>query len=547
MIEHELKFALTASMQAEFEQRAAIGLAQAPQRLWSQYFDTPDGDLMAASATLRVRRTPGGHVQTVKAAGRGAFERYEWEAAIAGSLPEVDALPPPDHPVGSLLRESFGLLAPVFETDFERQVRLVRPQPGVTLEIACDQGEIRCGQRRERVAEVEIECKEGSAAAFYHYATQWAALHQAQLLLASKALRGLQLAGRSADRPSTAELQPRTAPPDARIADAAQEMLGAHLEHLVANLPAVLSGTGPDAVRQLYVALRRFRAAIRFLGLRLQPLRGDGSPAGDDCTATWQDLEQRARTLGQATLPVRQSDACEAGLLAGLRKTFPEDAAIRLLSRALMSSRECERAKLRQAMASPDLTAFVLRAHAAVAAVPCDRWPDQTFAAFSAGQLAKLARRAGRRVRRARRRQFHRAGVAVAHLRWALEACRALQLTAGAADDAVASLAASQSSRQLSRQLARARLLLIDALTRTHGPAEATARAVALLDGCLACARWLDDPQASRDPLLATIRRVREAQTRPQRGGDSFHGDALPPRPGNALDAMDRQALRLSS
>jgi len=309
MIEHELKFALTLSMAAEFEQRAAIGLTQRPQRLWSRYFDTPAGDLMNASATLRVRQTPRGYVQTVKAAGSGAFERYEWEAAVAGDLPEFDALPPPSHPVGALVRECFGLLAPVFDTDFERQVRLVRPQAGVTLEIACDRGEIRAGPRSERIAEVEIERKEGSAAAFYHYAMQWAALHQAQLLLGTKGSRGLHLAGWRTGRPAAVKPQPLTPLPDLPVAAAAQEILTGHLEHFVANLPPVLCGTDADGVHQLGTALRCFRAAIRFLELRGAPSLEVRQPTGDDpsdgLSAAWRDLDERARSLAHAAIQTR--------------------------------------------------------------------------------------------------------------------------------------------------------------------------------------------------------------------------------------------------
>ena len=50
MTANELRFALTASMAAEFEQRAAIGLAQAAGRFRSLWFDTPEGAFVTSTA-----------------------------------------------------------------------------------------------------------------------------------------------------------------------------------------------------------------------------------------------------------------------------------------------------------------------------------------------------------------------------------------------------------------------------------------------------------------------------------------------------------------
>ena len=509
MIEHELKFALTDSMAAEFEQRATIGLTRPPSRLRSRYFDTSAGDLMNASVSLRVRKTPGGHVQTVKGAGSGPFERYEWEKPVAADTPDYNALPPEGHPAGALTRECFGLLMPVFETDFERQVRLVRPQPGVRVEIACDRGEIRAGNRSERIAEVELERKEGSAAAFYHYAMQWARLHQAQLLLPSKNLRGLQLAGWQTERPAPVKVESVSPHADTPVVMAARQVLVGHLNHFLANVGPVLSGTQPEGPHQLRVALRRFRSAIRFLDLKRPVAREDGSVGEEDVSPTWQDLDGRARALAEAASFVRDADVLESGLLASLDRNFPRDAALHVLGRSLATQRERERAGLRRTIGSADMTAFVLQAHAATESLPANRWPATTYGDFAADRLAYLVRRVRRRTRRARAEaDWHEVRIAIKNLRYALDGCRALDVTTQPIGEVIAALSRWQDALGVGQDLAVARGIAAQALAHTAAPTEMTVRAAALIDGYRAFATRIEAPGKLRKPILAALERL---------------------------------------
>ena len=586
MIEHELKFALTPSMVAEFEQRATIGLARPSARLWSRYFDTATGDLMKAAVSLRVRRTHEGYVQTIKAPGSGPFERFEWEAQVAGEHPEFDALPPPGHAAGALTRECFDLLAPLFETDFERQVRLVRPQPGVRLELACDRGEIRAGGRSERIAEVELERKEGSAAAFYHYAMQWARLHQAQLLLPSKSLRGLQLAGRRRDQPEPVDSRPSSPPADLPVALAARAVLGGHVGHLLDNIGPVLSGHDPEGPRQLHAALRRFRSAIRFFGLRSSRSRaldlqasnfqagaGRDDPRGDDVqgdprrdgprrddpgpddsggedrggddgrgsaarggagtSATWRRLDLQAQALGHATAFVRRADLLEAGLLAGLQASFPDDPAVRLLCRSLAIERERERARLRAVVMSSDMAIFVIEALAAIESLPSERWGEDRFADLAAARLPALVRRLRRRTRRGGTDE-HRPALQIAtrDLSDALDTCRELRSTAMPIDEAVAALSQWQSSLGLERQLAFVQGIAARAVTASAAsrqPAEVRARAAALIDGYCACASADRAQGKLRQSILAMSQRLLREPDR-QRAG-SGRGNRQAPMP----------------
>ncbi|MDR5822381.1 CYTH domain-containing protein [Caballeronia sp. LZ043] len=61
----------------------------------STYFDTPAMDLRGKGASLRVRATGEQRIQTLKLDGSmtaGLFERDEFECAINGDVPDLEAL-----------------------------------------------------------------------------------------------------------------------------------------------------------------------------------------------------------------------------------------------------------------------------------------------------------------------------------------------------------------------------------------------------------------------------------------------------------------------
>lgn len=513
MIEHELKFTLTASMAAEFEQRAAMGLAQSSGRFQVRYFDTPAGDLTNGSTSLRVGQTPTGRVQTLEGPGDRPFERRTWTHPVSGELPELDALPPEDHPAARLARSCLGLLLPVFEAAYDRQVRLVRPQPDLRVGIVCDRGELRAGDRVQRIEEVTLEHEEGPAAAFYHYAAQWAGMHGAQLQFESMHLRGLRLAGWSIAAPRAGGAAPAEPPADAAIPEAARQILGSRLDHLVAAIPPVLAGTHPAGPHQLRVALKRFRAAIRFFDLASVDGAGDGAEEGPAAGAgqvpAWRDLDQSARSLADAAAPVRDADVLEHGVLARLNRAFPRDAALNQLGRALEQAREHEREHLRAVVASAGTTAFILRAHAALGTLARHRWPDGTFGDLAAARLARLARRARRRTRRARTdADWHDARMALRNLRDALEGCRGLAAAGEPVAEAIAVLSRWQEKLGAAQDLATAPAAVARALAHGQVPAALAVRAVGLVDGYRAFAARARPPRKLRRPILDGLERL---------------------------------------
>src|SRR5690606_10349246 len=135
-----------------------------------------------------------------------------------------------------------------------------------------------------------------------------------------------------------------------------------------------------------------------------------------------------------------------------------DDAALQVLAQALARAREHERARLRATLASPEATAFILRARAALGTLSSGRPDARDFGSFAAGRLARLVARARRRTRRARTEDdWHRARLALKELRDGLESCRSLPATRGSAADAIAMLSRWQRSLGKVQDLVRAK------------------------------------------------------------------------------------------
>ncbi|MCX7213730.1 MAG: CHAD domain-containing protein [Burkholderiales bacterium] len=470
--ELELKFSLPLVLQDKLDDDAANAWDR--KRVWSCYYDTPDGELTRARMAVRVRRHGERWLQTVKAEGAGQFERYEWERAIDGPEPHRDALPPADTELGAIAHRSFGLWRPLFETDFERRSRSIEPSPGLVIEIAQDIGELRCGDRTEAIREVELECLQGGRAEFFEWALDWAKTLQACLLIPTKNERGLRLAARLPLIASPLKA-PATVPGRGqRPGAAAAQILSACIAHACSNIEPILSSDAPEGPHQFRVALRRFRAALRFFGLR-------------EIDPVWETLDRTASSLADAAGRVRDFDVFESGLLPELRSRFKGDAALEALSRAVGHARESARMDLRRTLSGPDASQFVLQV-TAMAERLADTGnpaglPGDDFGAFAAVRLPALMARVRRRARQARTEaDWHRARIAVKNLRYALEFA-ALALTRSADVPRVtAALARWQDELGAGQDLAVARDVAAQAMARPGVPSEAAVRATALID-----------------------------------------------------------------
>lgn len=537
MRELELKFSLPLSLQDALAREVA---PETVERVWSRYLDTPDGALARGRTAVRVRRKGDTWLQTVKADHGDHFERFEWERPIAGPEPERDALPPEDTAPGALAHRTFGQWRPLFETDFERRARVVEPSPGLAVEIAQDVGELRCGERREPIREVELECLRGSRAAFFEWARDWAARTQACLLLPTKNERGLRLAARLPLAPSPVTAAAVAPPADAPVGEAAAAVLRACVGHACANVEPVLASDHPEGPHQLRVALRRLRAALRFFALR-------------EADARWRTVDDEARALADAAGRVRDLDVFESGALALLRERFPGDAAVETLSRAVVDARDAARMDLRRAVSGPATTRFVLGAMAlaeGLAAAAAGQTAagslrdapgddahalplDAPYAAFARARVHALLARVRRRARRARDDDgWHRTRLAVKTLRYATDSARAALPHGADAARATSLLARWQDRLGAGQDLASARDVAADALSRPDVPTEAAVRALALIDGwrAFAAPHAAGTVRHARRTLRALRSALRDAApAREDERDDDNPGDASDP------------------
>lgn len=247
------------------------------RQLDATYFDTPDHALRRAGFGLRVRDGEGGRKQTLKSASAGGvFSRGEWETAIAGPDPDLDALAL--TPAATMLADK--PLAPVFKTRVERTVRLVHVA-GAVIEAALDRGELSAADRHAPVCELELELKSGPPSALFDLARALAKRVPLRLSLVSKAERGYGLAAGEAGIP--ARRQGVALNPYARVGETLQALGQADLAHLCAALEALRERPEAERVHQARVAARRLRALLKIF----KPLAQDEAAHRLDEELSW--------------------------------------------------------------------------------------------------------------------------------------------------------------------------------------------------------------------------------------------------------------------
>jgi len=256
-VETELKFELEPEAMLKLREHPAFAEAQSPRRLHSVYFDTPDHDLKNRGLTLRVREASGGYVQTVKQRQSSLFGRDEWEQRVEAERPDAHAFH--DTPVEPLLHGDAARLAPVFATTVERSVHLWRRGEDV-VEISLDQGEIAVGEQREPIRELELELKAGRPEALFALARELALGAPMRLSFESKGERGYRLAGH--DGLAGLKAEQTAVRRDMSAEDAFRLVARSALAQVTGNAQLLRRARLPEAVHQMRVGLRRFRAAL---------------------------------------------------------------------------------------------------------------------------------------------------------------------------------------------------------------------------------------------------------------------------------------------
>ncbi|HEY1637602.1 MAG TPA: CHAD domain-containing protein [Rhizomicrobium sp.] len=228
--------------------------------LASVYFDTPDCKLRRHGLALRIRKVGRTRLQTIKQEGNGAgnvFVRDEWEKEIGADRPDFALAK--DTPLPDLLsRKAADSIRPVFETVVER-TRIPLHIGTSEIEVAIDRGWIRCGNRRQRIGEIELELKQGGMAELATLAARLAESLPVSFEVRSKAERGYALDSGEWGKPIRGgDIHLDSA---GKAADAFRIIGFSCLHHLAANREAVCNGE-PDGVHQMRIGARRLRAAI---------------------------------------------------------------------------------------------------------------------------------------------------------------------------------------------------------------------------------------------------------------------------------------------
>lgn len=172
-------------------------LKQSRRCLENVYFDTPDLRFRQHDMGLRVRRFDDVRVQTLKTAGRvvaGLHQRPEYNVEIDHAEPNLCLHPDDAWPEGFDVAAAQQDLTALFSTDFERQQWLIALKDGSQIELAFDQGEVRSGDRREPICEVELELISGQPEALFTLARTLCDEGGMRLGNLSKAARGYRLA-----------------------------------------------------------------------------------------------------------------------------------------------------------------------------------------------------------------------------------------------------------------------------------------------------------------------------------------------------------------
>jgi triphosphatase len=346
--EVELKLIVDADRLADFN-NAPVMIANARNKgarkhLRAAYYDTSDRTLWRERLTLRVRQSGARYTQTVKAElGDDPLRRGEWEASVPSMTPDL-ALAMPFIPEKIRSDLEVNALEQVFTTDIRRHQRMVE-MPSGTVEVAFDQGMLKAGPRTLPVSEIELELKQGSAAAIYELALRLAEHGPVKPSIRTKSARGFDLAADkppSARKPGKLRLEPQIP-----LDDAFATILRACLRHLMEAMPAAENGSDPEGIHQLRVSLRRLRSAFDLM-------RSAGS------LSKLEALRAEASWLARHLSPARDWDIFQTGTLPTIAKNCPSVTGFDALEQVAEQNRSAAYKTVRQVLADRRCARFVI-------------------------------------------------------------------------------------------------------------------------------------------------------------------------------------------
>ena len=354
------------------------------QKLHSTYFDTPALRLKEHGMELRVRRAGRDWIETLKAGGHataGLHERQEWETRVDGPQPDLEALAALVV-AGSKWEKVLTApalakgLAPIFDSVFRRTVWPLRLAHGALVELALDQGELRQGDLREPLSEVELELKSGDAVALFDFALQLQDKVPLRLGNLSKSARGYALNAKqpwSSVKAGSVELAKGMT-----VEQGFRAIVSSCVAQMQDNESGVMGSSDPESVHQMRIGMRRLGSALRIFD-RWVPF-----PAALQSELDWLagklGAARNADVLADSTL-VRVAEACPTG---------PE------LVRLMQAASTIARAKRRRAAASLESVRYSRLMLGLVAWLRGSRWRESLDNSARQVLAAMIGRRAAK-------------------------------------------------------------------------------------------------------------------------------------------------------
>ncbi|MCW2276190.1 CHAD domain-containing protein [Rhodoblastus acidophilus] len=418
--EIELKFTLgeagfAAALNAPLLRRD--GDKDAPKKLVSVYYDTPDWDLLRQKTALRVRRsgrTPAVMTLKWRPEAESLFSRGEIEHRVRTLEPDITLF---EGEPGDALRALIGdkPLVAKYETRIARTTRLLSCG-AATVEAAFDEGEIVAGEKRLKLRELELELKSGPETDFYAFASKLASVLPLRLDAVSKAERASHLALGGAPTPVKAKIAALSG--DLNLDAAIAQVILTTRDHFLSNWASLRESDDPESIHQMRVALRRLRAALAMFK-RAVPC------------PEFEAFRARAKTLATAFGAARDCDVLRDLVETGPKPHFSENAFTPLL--AVLERRRADAyAQARLLLESAEPTLFALDLGGFVArrgwrnALTAEglsglTGPVGAFASEALERLHKRALKRGRKLTSLPDELRHECRIALKNLRYGAE------------------------------------------------------------------------------------------------------------------------------
>lgn len=411
--EIEIKFEVSDEALGGLVDHPALCAPSQRSRLRSIYFDTPARSLRNAGLGLRVRQTDHGLVQNLKWEGHSApFVRKEWETELRSVRLNLAALA--DTPAGDVLDGQ--MPEPVFTTTVDR-IRRIWTRGNDVVEVSLDRGRITSGNRREPIQELELELKAGDPKAVFELASTLSKRAKLPLMFQSKAERGYHLADDDGWQPERA--QPISIAADTPAGNAFREIAHNCLAQVTNNSRLVSRYRSLEALHQLRIGLRRFRAALT----AFRPAVEDGEFNHIKGETNWLARElDRARELDvfiQESFHLVRPEPADRDAFAQLGAVLLR-AQTKAYGRALAALASTRFAKLMLTATRWVEIGDWSRSEEAVVKSMRDRRIDE-FAGNQLDRMRRQVRRRGRRLGRLDEQGRHRLRIKAKKLRYCAE------------------------------------------------------------------------------------------------------------------------------